>query len=133
MAERDPSHWLYRLTPEEWLRAAENELARAEQALAARQQRAGLAQARRAAGMAWNAVLATAADEAYGRSYMEHLQALARDEAVPVGVREAADALLKAPLVAEVIPLGRGDTRLAGCARAIVECARERVSPQATA
>ena len=79
MPGRDPSHWLHRFDPEEWLRAAANELARAEQALAQKQQRPGLAGARRAAGMAWNAVLVCAEDETYGRSYMDHLHALARD------------------------------------------------------
>src|SRR5262245_57832093 len=57
MPERDPDHWLYRLDAGEWLRAAENELKRAEAALTHKQQRAGVAGARRAAGMAWNAVL----------------------------------------------------------------------------
>lgn len=133
MPGRDPTHWLHRLSADEWLRAAANELTRAEQALAARQQRAGVTQARRAAGMAWNAVLATAEDEAYGRSYMDHLQALAKDASIPEPVRAAAQSLLDAKLVAEVIPLGRGDTRLADAARAIVEHASARVAPKATA
>src|SRR5262245_42911498 len=134
--DRDPDHWLYRFTPEEWLRAATGELAAAERALAARQRRAGVTQARRAAGMAWNAVLVATSDETgYGRSYMEHLQALVRDAAVPEVVREAARALLEAPLTQQLVPLGQlghGDTQLARAAEAIIACARERVVPTAS-
>jgi HEPN domain-containing protein len=135
MPGRDPAHWLHRLTSEEWLAAARNELAHAAGALARKQQRAGVASARRAAGMAWNAVLVRTDDETgYGRSYMEHLQALARDPAAPESVRQAARRLLDAPLVAEVVTLGpRGDTGLADAAQAIVEHARERVAPTANA
>ena len=83
----DPSHWLDRLTPREWLAAAEAELAHASEALARRAARPGVTHARRAAGMAWNAVLATAPDGAgraalvarFGRSYMEHVAALAAE------------------------------------------------------
>jgi HEPN domain-containing protein len=128
MPGRDPSHWLHRFDAGEWLRAAENELKRAEQALAAKQQRAGVAGARRAAGMAWNAVLVGVEDESYGRSYMDHLQALAKDERAPEPVRAAARQLLDAPLATDVVPLGKGDTRHAGAARAIVEEARRRVN-----
>src|SRR5437868_285737 len=104
----DPDHWLHRLTADEWLRAARIELRRADEALAHKQQRAGVAGARRAAGMAWNAVLVVATDERYGRSYMEHLRALADDAAVPGAIREAARALVEAPLTSEVVTLGRG-------------------------
>lgn len=127
MPGRDPSHWLHRLDAGEWLRAAGNELARAEEALAHKQQRQGVAGARRAAGMAWNAVLVAVEDERYGRSYMEHLKALAADERMPEAVRAAASALLDAPLATDVISLGRGDTRLAAAARLIVDEARRRV------
>jgi HEPN domain-containing protein len=135
MAGKDPGHWLYRLTSEEWLRAAEKELGAAEQALAGKHQRAGVASARRAAGMAWNAVLVHTSDETgYGRSYMDHLQAIARAEDVPEVVRQAARQLLDAPLGAELIKLGaHGDTRLAREAEAILEHARARVRPQAEA
>lgn len=128
MPGRDPSHWLHRLDAEEWLLAAQNELARAEDALGRRQHRSGVAGARRAAGMAWNAVLVQKDDAAYGRSYMDHLEAMARDERVPETVRAAAAQLLEAPLATDVIPLGKGDTRLAGMARLIVDEARRRVS-----
>ena len=128
MPGRDPSHWLHRFNAEEWLRAAANELARAEEALTHKQQRPGVAGARRAAGMAWNAVLVGAEDERYGRSYMDHLKALAGDERVPEAVRAAAQLLVAAPLQTNVIPLGRGDTRFADAARVIAEEARRRVS-----
>ena len=128
MPGRDPSHWLHRFDAGEWLRAADRELQRAEEALAHKQQRPGVAGARRAAGMAWNAVLVGAEDERYGRSYMDHLHALAADAGVPEPVRAAAGQLVAAPLATNVIPIGRGDTRLADCTRAIVDEARRRVS-----
>jgi len=128
MPGRDPTHWLHRFDAEEWLRAAANELARAEEALLHKQQRPGVAGARRAAGMAWNAVLVAAEDEAYGRSYMDHLRALAKDERVAEPVRAAAEQLVDAPLATNVIPLGRGDTRFADAARVIFDEARRRVS-----
>jgi HEPN domain-containing protein len=127
MPGRDPPHWLHRLSAEEWLRAAHNELRRAEEALAGKQQRPGVAGARRAAGMAWNAVLVGAEDEAFGRSYMDHLHALAGAAGVAEPVRQAAAALVAAPLATNVIPIGRGGTRLADCARVILEEAERRV------
>lgn len=131
--EKDPAHWLYRLDPREWLAAADNELASARRASLDKQQRAAVAQARRAAGMALNAVLFAAPDPAYGRSYMEHLQALARDEGAPEPVRAAAQRLLDLPLTAEVVTLGRGTTALAEPAAVIVEYARSIVAPPAQA
>ena len=127
MPGRDPSHWLHRLDAVEWLHAADNELSRAEEALSRKQQRPGLAGARRAAGMAWNAVLVGAEDETYGRSYMDHLKALAADERAAEVVRAAARQLLEAPLATNLVPLGRGDTRMSDCARVIVAEARRRV------
>ncbi|HEY2743146.1 MAG TPA: hypothetical protein VGL86_00930 [Polyangia bacterium] len=128
MPGRDPSHWLHRLDAEEWLRAAANELSRAEEALLSKQQRPGVAGARRAAGMAWNAVLVGDEDAAYGRSYMDHLRALAGDARVAESVRVAARALVEAPLATNVIPLGRGDTTMVAHARVIVDEARRRVT-----
>jgi HEPN domain-containing protein len=130
--DRDPDHWLYRLLPDEWLGAAEGELAAARRALEAKQQRAGVTQSRRAAGMAWNAVLAATEDEAgYGRSYMDHLRALAGDPAVPDTVRVAAARLLAAPLSPEVVHLGKGSLALAHAAEVVVAHARERLAPTA--
>jgi HEPN domain-containing protein len=127
---KDPDHWLYRLTSDEWLHAAENELERARAQLSTKHQRGGVAGTRRAAGMALNAVLAVALDESYGRSYMDHLKTLARDASVPEAIRMAAQSLLDAPLEAQLVQLGRGDTHLADAAQAIVEHARQRVAPK---
>ena len=131
MAGRDPNHWLHRLDAGEWLRAAENELLRAEEALLHKQQRPGVAGARRAAGMAWNAVLVQLDDaeaERYGRSYMDHLKTIAGDAREAEVVVAAARALVEAPLATNVIPIGKGDTHLAGMARVILDEARRRVS-----
>jgi HEPN domain-containing protein len=129
MPDRDPAHWLYRLEPPEWLAAAENELAAARRAAEDKQQRAAVAQARRAAGMALNALLWAAPDEAYGRSYMDHLQALARDPAVREDLRQAARRLLEMPLAQEIVTIGRGSTTLAEPAALIVEYVRETLAP----
>jgi hypothetical protein len=103
-AQRDEAaHWLYGLAPEAWLRSAMNELASARQQYAQHDARAGLTSARRAGGMAWNAVLALQPepDPAFGRTYVEHLRALgdgaAHGEPIPEAVREAARALLQEP------------------------------------
>ena len=133
MPGKDPDHWLHRLSADEWLRAADNELKRARVALQMKQHRMGVAGARRAAGMAWNAVLVIAPDDSYGRSYMEHLKALAADATVPEPIRLAAQSLVDAPLEAQLVQLGAGDTRLADAAAAIVEHARARIAPSATA
>ena len=103
----DPEHWLYRLDAPQWLSAARGELERSYTALRSKQHRPGLAHARRAAGMAINALLVRHADERYGRSYMEHLAALAADDTADPPVREAAAALRSAPIQqAPVISLG---------------------------
>jgi hypothetical protein len=131
MPGRDPNHWLHRFNADEWLRAAENELARAEEALLHKQQRPGVAGARRAAGMAWNAVMVRLDDaeaERYGRSYMDHLRAIASDAGEHEPVRAAAQSLLTAPLETNVIPIGRGDTRLANAARVLLDEAGRRIN-----
>jgi HEPN domain-containing protein len=90
---RDESHWLFKLSPDEWIRSAMGELRRAEQAYAQKNVRAGLAGAKRAAGMALNGALIVEPNEAWGRSYVEHVSAVARDGGVPERVREAAKIL----------------------------------------
>ena len=94
---RDPEHWLFRLTGEEWHLAAERERTLCLEQLERRSVRAGVTHARRAAGMAWNAVLWLHEDPRYGRSYMEHIHALADDPALPETVRIAAQQLRSAP------------------------------------
>ena len=121
----DPAHWLYRLTAEQWLSAADNELKGAYQALAGKQQRAGVTYARRAAGMALNARLRRTPDPAYGRSYMEHLQALRADAAIGAELSDAASRLLAVPTTQQLVTLGpKGDTTAADLARRIVEHVR---------
>jgi HEPN domain-containing protein len=100
MPGRDPNHWLYRFSPAEWIRASINELAQARAAFERRNARAGLAGCRRAAGIALNGVLALTEtpDPAWGRTYVEHLAALTKDETAPQTVRDAARHLLETPL-----------------------------------
>jgi hypothetical protein len=125
MPGSDPAHWLHRLTAAEWLAAAETELAHAEAALARRAARPGVTHARRAAGMAWNAVLIGTPDERAGRSYMEHVVALADDTALAVEVRQAAQRLRDTPaLPPALVTLGRPDLAAAQAARLIIDHAR---------
>jgi hypothetical protein len=97
---RDESHWLNKLSPDEWIRAALGELRQAEAAYQKKNGRAGLAGARRAAGMALNGALILEPNDAWGRSYVDHLMALAKDESehVPARVREACKILLETPM-----------------------------------
>ncbi len=134
MPSPDPSHWLHRLTPAEWLDAADTELAFAAAALARRAFRPGVTHARRAAGMAWNAVLAATPDPAdatlarFGRSYMEHVAALATASDVPEPVRAAATLLRDTPPAPPaLVTLGKPDKpdlRPLDAARAIAAHAR---------
>jgi HEPN domain-containing protein len=94
--ERDPSHWLRKFSPEEWVQLALAELRRAEASVKSRDRGAGLAGARRAAGMALNGALSVEPDDAWGRSYVDHIRALAHDESVPEKVREACLYLMEA-------------------------------------
>ncbi|MEZ4227719.1 MAG: hypothetical protein R3B89_01065 [Polyangiaceae bacterium] len=87
--ERDPTHWLFKLSPEEWIQAGLAELRRAEAALAGAQLPAAYAGLKRAAGMALNGALIVEPRE-WGRSYVEHLAALSQDSSAPEQVREAA-------------------------------------------
>ncbi len=130
----DPVHWLHRLTSPEWLAAAAHELENAEAAVARRATRAAVAHARRAAGMAWNAVLVHHPDERAGRSYMDHVTALCDDPAAPDEVKAAARSLRQTPAAAPaLIPLGRPgsspDQALIHAARVILDHAA-RVVPR---
>lgn len=105
MAGADPRHWLHRLTADEWLRAGMRELSLARASLGSHLQRTALAGLRRAAGMGWNAVLAldSEPDPTFGRTYADHLVALAGDaaprdgSAIPDEVRRAAKILMDDP------------------------------------
>jgi HEPN domain-containing protein len=94
---RDPDHWLKKYSPKEWIRAALKEMRAAEESFKQRNVRAGVAGCRRAAGMALNAALVVEPNEAWKRTYVEHVQALAKDAAVPAAVRASAERLLEAP------------------------------------
>ena len=103
---RDPSHWLRRLSPDEWIRAALGELGKAEAAYEQGNTRAGVAGVKRAAGMALNGALIVQPDEAWGRTYVEHLEALRRDASVPEAVRAACRTVLAAaPPSGDVVSL----------------------------
>ena len=117
MSERRPDHWLWRLSPAEWLAAAESEIEQGQRRLDSR--RAAVTHARRAAGMALNGVLVAMADRgwsdarcesAWGRSYIDHLRALSRAE--DDAAREPFDARMgetcKALLGVQVMPGGGG-------------------------
>ena len=133
----DPTHWLHRLDAAEWLAAAATELDLAQAALARRATRVGVTHARRAAGMAWNAVLVVAPDDRYGRSYMDHVVALASqadaaDDVIPADVRGAARLLRDTPpRPPELVTIGKPDMSplqaanvIVAYARAVVERAR---------
>lgn len=93
---RDPAHWLYRFSPDEWIRAALGELARAEKALEHGDVRAGIVGLKRAAGMALNAAMIVEPERSLGRTYVEHLTAVSADRDVPAAVRDACQRVLAA-------------------------------------
>lgn len=93
---RDPGHWLLRLSPDEWIRAALAEVKRAEVAFARGDARGATASVKRAAGMGLNGALIVEPDERWGRSYVDHVQALSADARVPEAVRAACRAVLAA-------------------------------------
>jgi hypothetical protein len=129
--DRDPAHWLYRLGADEWLAAAETELGHCHETLSRRAVRPGVTHARRAAGMAWNAVLALGAepDPRFGRSYMEHVVALANDVETPESVRAAATLLRDTPPAPpELVQIGKPDLSILEAARAVTAYAKERVT-----
>jgi HEPN domain-containing protein len=121
--ERDPSHWLRKLSPDEWIQASLAELRRAEERVKANDLTAGLAGCKRAAGMALNGALIVEPNEAWGRSFVDHVSALSRDEAVPERVREACRVLVtsRAP-GADILRLRspRSDERLLEAARDVM-------------
>ena len=130
---KDPTHWLYRFSVEEWLAAADNELRLCAEALGRRAFRPGVTLARRAAGMAWNAVLIVhpLEIERFGRSYMDHIVALAGDEAIPDEVRAAAHELRDtAPAPPTLIKLGGPAVQMAPleAATRLVSYARRRAA-----
>ena len=121
---RDAGHWLRKLSPIEWVRAGLADLRRAEAAYAQHDGRAGLAGARRAAGMALNGALLVEPEEAWGRSYVDHLLALSRDARVPPRVRAAAHELVETPLPGQgslvALRTAKADDRILEAARDVI-------------
>jgi HEPN domain-containing protein len=119
---KDPSDWLRKLSPDEWIRAALGELRRAASAYGSGNARAGAAGVKRAAGMALNAALVVEPNAGWGRSYVEHVEALASDEGVPEAVRSACRVVLDASG-----PSGGGivSLRTPRANEAVVEAARD--------
>jgi HEPN domain-containing protein len=93
---RDPEDWLRKFAPGEWIRAAMGELRRATAAYERGDARAGSAGVKRAAGMALNGALLVEPNESWGRTYVEHVAALASDASVPEAVRGACRTVLEA-------------------------------------
>jgi hypothetical protein len=126
--DQDSAHWLYRFTGSQWLAAADHELAQADLALGRRAVRVAVTHARRGAGMALNAILCVTPEPEWppwGRSYMEHVTALASDPHPPAEVQAAAAFLRDTPPQAPaLVQLGRPDRRSLEAAHTIVDWAR---------
>jgi hypothetical protein len=121
--ERDENDWLKKHSPAEWIRAALGELKRAQASYDARSVRAAHAGCKRAAGMALNAVLILEPKEGWGRTYVEHVEALAKDTTVPAAVREACARVLGAGAGGlTIVPLRSkaSDTRVLDAAHDVI-------------
>jgi hypothetical protein len=103
--EKDPNDWLRKLSPREWIRAAMGEVKQAEEAYARRNVRGAIVGCKRAAGMALNGALIVEPRDGWGRTYVEHVTALAKDEGAPAPVRRAAEVVLAAQPPGEVVAL----------------------------
>lgn len=97
LGEASPPAWLTRLSAEEWIRQGLSELARAEARIAAHDRSAAVLGLRRAAGMALNGALSVRW-RAWGRTYVDHVRAVAADVDVPASVRDAARLLNDVPV-----------------------------------
>jgi hypothetical protein len=121
--ERDATHWLRRFSADEWISAALGEMKQAEAAYARNDARGGLAGCKRAAGMALNGALLVEPNESWGRTYVEHVEALATDASVPEAVRAACRVLLDTrPPSHDVLSLRSkaGDTKVLEAARDVM-------------
>jgi hypothetical protein len=92
----DPDNWLHKYSAREWLNVSLQELAQAEAAFKENRARTGTTACKRAAGMALNGALVVQPEAGWGRTYVEHLVALAADESAPERVREACRLVLAA-------------------------------------
>ena len=119
---RDASHWLFKLSPDEWIRAALSDLRRAEEAYQAKNVRGGLAGAKRAAGMALNGALIVEPNALWGRTYVEHIGAVAVDLGVPERVRAACRELIETTMPG---PAALVTLRVTSSERRVLEAARD--------
>jgi HEPN domain-containing protein len=120
---RDPNDWLRRLSPDEWIRAGLGELRRAEASYGRGDARAGSAGVKRAAGMALNAALLVEPRDSWGRTYVDHVGALANESSAPEAVRAACRILLDAagPSAGMVnLRTPRADERVLEAARDVI-------------
>lgn len=121
-------HWLWRLSAAAWLAAAGNEIEAARAALGER--RVAIAHLRRGAGMALNAVLVAwsgddparreTAETMWGRSYVDHLRAVAEGRCGPLddeAARACAELASLSSRAPELVALGkaRNAELLAAC------------------
>ncbi len=121
----DTDDWLVRLTCDEWMRAAINEYDRGLESLERRNARQAAVHARRAAGMAINALLRATPDPRFGRSYAEHLVAVATLGEAPSHIAHAAK-LLVADAAKGLVSLGGIDRGPMTAARAVLAwCAEQ--------
>jgi hypothetical protein len=97
LGEASPPAWLTRLSAEEWIRQGLSELQRAEARIAAHDRSAAVLGLRRAAGMALNGALSVRW-RPWGRTYVDHVRAVAADVDVPTSVRDAARLLNDVPV-----------------------------------
>jgi HEPN domain-containing protein len=121
--EREPEHWLRRFGPDEWIQASLAQIRVAEHAYMRNDAAAGLAGCKRAAGMALNGALIVEPNEAWGRSYVDHIAALRNDVTVPEAVRAACALLLDThPPSSDVLSLRSkaADTRVLDAARDVM-------------
>jgi hypothetical protein len=124
-------HWLWRLDADAWLRAAQVELHACAANITSR--RTAVTHARRAAGMALNAVLTTLPDgeTRWGRSYLEHLQARRARPGAAARARagRGEDVLATSPVAPTgLVTLARGphaaaDEALAAAREIVAACA----------
>ncbi len=120
---RDASHWLFQFSPREWIGAALKEVEQADRAGKLRNVAGAIASARRAAGMALNGALICEPKEHWGRSYVEHIAGLEKEESIPAAVREACAILrgAKAPGPAlTTLRTQKSDERILEAARDII-------------
>jgi HEPN domain-containing protein len=115
--------WLTKLSPNEWISAALGELKRAEQAYARNDARAGAVGCKRAAGMALNGALSVEPNPSWGRTYVEHVAALAKDASAPEAVRAASKIVLEARPPTSALATLRsksGDAKVVDAARDVI-------------